>query len=328
MEPLSILALESTPKVGPRTIEKVLTLYPLFEPSSPSDIVDILKKSSEKVSKVHVPSMEVATQSWNKAHEIISQSQQYNIKLISRPDEKYPKLLSRIADPPILLHVQGNIDALNGDCIAIIGTRKPTEFGINKARKLGAFFAEKGYVIVSGLAEGIDSAAHQGALDVNGITIAVLAHGLDKIYPSKNKKLAETIVSNNGALISEYSWGRHIVRNYFVARDRIQSGLSLGVIVIETGIDGGTMNTVRFCRDQNRALIVLKHPTQLDSNPMRLGNDELILNNIADVILEKDSDIDIVPRKLNNIKKKILNYQTKSRSSSLSSIQMVLNSDD
>ncbi len=290
MEPLSILALELTPKIGSRTIEKVLSLCPTFMPNKPSDIIDALNNAKKIYNKIIVPDIQTATRSFNNAHEVLRLSQQHHIKLISKYDANYPKSLLNIPDPPILLHVLGNIDALNQDCIAIIGTRRPSEFGINTARRLGASLAKKGYVIVSGLAEGIDSAAHQGALDVNGITVAVLAHGLDRIYPAKNKKLANDIIKHNGALISEYSWGSKIFRNYFVARDRIQSGLSLGVTVVETGIEGGTMNTVRFCKDQGRTLIVFKHPLELDSR--MLGNDMLISKNLADVVIENN---DIYP---------------------------------
>jgi DNA processing protein len=291
MEPIHILALEATQDIGPKTIEKALEASSSFEPTSPSDLITILKKAREKYHWICVPDLQDVTEGWIKAHEILKMSQNNNIKMISKFSRKYPKRLSQISDPPALLHVLGNIDVIKRDCVAIVGTREPTEFSIVAAKKLGALFAERGYVVVSGLANGIDAAAHQGALDANGLTVAVLAHGLHTIYPAKNRKLAEAILKSNGALVSEYPWGRKISRNYFVARDRIQSGLSFGTFVVETGIEGGTMHTVRFCKDQKRTLIVLRHPSNFIDNSKTFGNTQLISNNLADMVFGMD-DID------------------------------------
>ncbi len=238
--------------------------------------------------------------------EIIKLSQQHNIQIISKDSIYYPKCLLKISDPPVLLHVKGNIDILKKDCIAIVGTRKPSEFGRNHAKEIGGIFAKEGYVVVSGLAEGIDSAAHMGALEAKGLTVAVLAHGLDMIYPSKNKQLAETILNNNGALISEYPLRTRIFRNYFVERDRIQSGLSLGVFVIETGVKGGTMHTVKFCEKQKRVLIVLQHPTNLLDKSKPCGNTQLIAEKRANIVYENESNKDYIKDTLNNKKEELL----------------------
>ncbi len=320
MEPISILALEETPKIGSKTIEKVLSIAPTFEPSSPSDLIEILKKTNAKFKRISVPDIQDATIGWNKAHEIRKLSRQHSIQIISKDSLHYPECLSQISDPPALLHVLGNIDAINRDCIAIIGTREPTEYGITVAKKLGALFAERGYVVVSGLADGIDAAAHQGALEVNGLTVAVLAHGLDIVYPDKNKELADAILKNNGALVSEYPWGTKVNRSYFVARDRIQSGLSLGVFVVETGIKGGTMHTVKSCKEHKRLLIVLKHP--LLGHPKTRGNAQLISE--ADKVFENDDDIDLVIIEMNHIKDELLIHQDKKINNRTNSIQMTL----
>ncbi len=325
MKPISIpaiLALRETPKIGYRTIEKVLSMPDLFEPSNPSDLIEILKRAKERFGRIPVPDIQAVTNGWNKAHEIWERSREHNIHIISIKDSRYPKCLSRISNPPVLLHVRGNIDALNKDCIAIVGTREPTEYGIKTARKLGELFAKKGYVVVSGLAEGIDTAAHQGALHANGITTAVLAHGLDTIYPSKNKKLAKAILENNGALVSEYPWGTKANRGYLVDRDRIQSGLSLGVFVVETGIKGGTMHTVKFCKEQKRVLVVLKHPSD-PTHPKTSGNAQLISEKQADIVFENDDDIDLVISEMKRVKKELLN-QDKKRNHRENSIQMTL----
>ncbi len=298
MKPIPILALQQTPGIGARTVEKILSLTDLFEPNSPSDLVEIINLAFEEFGRITIPDIQSATVGWDEAHEIWELSQQNNIQIISRESPHYPKYLLRIPDSPPLLHVKGNIDALNKDCIAIVGTRNPTKYGITAAKNLGAIFAKEGYVVVSGLAEGIDTAVHQGALDVNGITVAVLAHGLDTIYPSKNKELADAILKKNGALVSEYSCGTKINRSYFIARDRIQSGLSLSVFVVETGIKGGTMYTVEFCKKQNRVLIVLQHPAE--------GNAQLISNKQADIVFENEDDVDLVKNKMKNKKMELL----------------------
>jgi DNA processing protein len=323
MKAISILALEETPKVGLKTIEKVLSIAPTFEPSSPTDLIEVLKRTKSKFGRISVPNIQDATISWNKAHEIKKLSRQHSIRIIPRYSPQYPKSLSQISDPPVLLHVLGNIDAINRDCIAIVGTREPTEYGITVAKKLGALFAESGYTVVSGLANGIDTAAHQGALEVGGLTVAVLANGLDTVYPIKNKELADAILKNNGALVSEYSWGTMINRSYFVARDRIQSGLSLGVFVVETGIKGGTMHTVKSCKEQKRLLIVSKHPPHLIGHPQTRGNAQLIPE--ADTVFENDDDdMDLVIIGMNRVKDELLMHQDKNRNNRTNSIQMTL----
>ncbi len=201
MKPLPLLALQQTLGVGLKTVEKILSLPDIQEPTSPHDLIEIIKTATANYNRITVPNIKEATIGWNKAQEIIRQSQQHSIQIISRESLYYPDCLSKIPDPPVLLYLKGNIDILKKDCIAIVGTRKPTEFGRNKAKEIGGIFAKEGYVVVSGLAAGIDSAAHMGALEAKGLTVAVLAHGLDMIYPAINKQLAETILNNNGALI-------------------------------------------------------------------------------------------------------------------------------
>lgn len=321
MEPISILALQQIPDVGLRTIEKILSLSDIPEPTNSLDLIEILKIAKEKFGRISVPNPDQAKEGWDNAHKIWDLSQQNNIQIISRESPRYPKYLSKIADPPALLHVKGNIDALNKDCIAIVGTRKPTEYGISAAKKLGELFVERGYVVVSGLADGIDVAAHQGALEVNGITVAVLAHGLDTIYPTKNRKLADAILENNGVLVSEHPWGTKANRSYFIARDRIQSGLSLSVFVVETGIKGGTMHTVKFCKEQERILIVLKHPPDLIKHPKTQGNAQLISEKRADVVFENDDDVDFVINEMNRVRNALSMYQAKKKNNRTSTIQ-------
>lgn len=316
MQAISILALQKIPGIGAESIKKVLSLSNDSEPKCPSDLLEVLSEAKTKFGRISVPDIQAVKIGWDKAHEIFEISLQHDIQIISKDSSDYPKNLLQIPDPPALLHVKGNIDALNKDCIAIVGTRNPTSFGSSQAKKYGEFFVKEGYAVVSGLAKGIDSAAHKGALESDGLTVAVLAHGLNTIYPSVNKQLADNILENNGVLISEHPWGTSSNRSFFVSRNRIQSGLSLGVLVIETKINAGTMHTVRFCEKQDRALIVVKPPENLIENENTRGNNQLITEKRVDVVLENDNDINLVKAKMENVKDALSNFEVSGQQTS------------
>ena len=177
-----------------------------------------------------------------------------DIDLITYSDDDYPFLYKEINDPPIFLYCKGNISLLNyKQSIAIVGTRECSELGRKIAFNTAEYFAGQKYNIVSGLAIGIDSAGHRGALESEGLTTAVLTD-IHKIYPEENIQLANTILDTNGLLVAENAPGTFPHRGLFVARDRLQSGLSLAVFPIETDVKGGTMHTVQFAQDQNRLL--------------------------------------------------------------------------
>lgn len=176
-----------------------------------------------------------------------------NEEIITYLDELYPDDLRNIVDPPAVLYCKGNIEILNhSKKVAIVGTRLPTIRGLDEAQSVSQEFAREGYVIVSGLAKGIDTAAHKGALMSGGFTIAVLPGSLDNIYPRENVALAEDIIKNGGLLITEYPPETILQKRHFVARDRIQSGLSSAVIIIQTEIKGGAMHTANYARSQGR----------------------------------------------------------------------------
>jgi DNA processing protein len=176
------------------------------------------------------------------------------IQVISRFDDIYPELYKQITDPPLFIYVKGNKELLNYQKnIAIVGTRDCTEFGSKIAFNTAKYFSSIGYNVVSGLAIGIDTAGHEGALSIEGYTSAILVD-VEYIYPKENKKLSEDILNTNGMLLSENPPGTFSHRGLLVARDRLQSGLSLGVFPIETDVVGGTMHTVQFSQEQNRPL--------------------------------------------------------------------------
>ncbi len=171
-------------------------------------------------------------------------------------DERYPQRLKEIADPPILLFARGRAELLGSHSVAMVGTRRPTPYGRAVAQKLSQQLVEAGLTIVSGMARGIDSVAHRGALDNGGDTIAVLGCGVDVVYPRENKKLAEQIVEQ-GLLLSEFPMGSTAFPQNFPIRNRIISGLAFGVMVVEGAQYSGSLITTRLALDQGREVFAV-----------------------------------------------------------------------
>lgn len=191
----------------------------------------------------------------NKAEKILKYSIEKGIHIISIFDEDYPSLLKRIHNPPLFLYGLGNINLLNsGRSIACVGTRNPSKLAINSVSTLVSSLSLSNFVIISGLAYGIDYEAHKVCLDNNGKTIAVLAHGLDRIYPKEHQHLSTTIIEQGGLLLSEYPVFTDIKKEHFVQRNRIVSGISDGVIVVEADEKSGTMHTARFAYKQEKPI--------------------------------------------------------------------------
>jgi DNA processing protein len=177
-------------------------------------------------------------------------------KLITIWDPEYPPILKKIYDPPILFYILGELNESDQYSIAVVGTRQPINYGKVQAEKISMDLSKQGITIVSGMARGIDSIGHNAAIKSGGRTIAVIGSGLDVIYPAENKKLFD-LISKNGAVISEFALGTKPDAQNFPRRNRIISGLSLGVIVIETGVQGGAMQTAALALDQNREVFAL-----------------------------------------------------------------------
>ncbi len=196
-----------------------------------------------------------------------------NIEIISIQDQRYPEILKTIYDPPVSLYIRGNIEILNSCSIAIIGCRNCTQYGKNVAQKLAYNISKQEVNIVSGLAKGIDAIAHKGTIIAGGKTIAVLGNGLDTIYPSENITLAKEILKTGGAIISEYPLGEKPQKQNFPERNRIVSGLSKGIIVVEAKEKSGTLITVDFALEQGRDVFVV--PGNIDSKNSA-GTNELI----------------------------------------------------
>lgn len=210
---------------------------------------------------------------------------QPNHHLLCWDDDAYPVLLRRINGPPAALFIDGDPGCLWQPQIAIIGSRNPTAGGLDHARDFAATLARQGMTITSGLASGIDTAAHVAALDAGSFTIAVNGTGLDKVYPASSRAVARRIRSQ-GAMISELPLGSPPRRQHFPSRNRIISGLSLAVLVIEAGLNSGTLITARKAAEQGRDVFAL--PGSLH-NPMAKGCHRLIRDGAR--LVETTSDI-------------------------------------
>lgn len=220
----------------------------------------------------------------------IEYMQKNNIDIINIDVENYPHQLKNIYDAPISLYIKGNKEILNNKSLAIVGCRQASEYGKKAAKYFAYNLAKNNFNIVSGLAKGVDSYAHVGSLCVEdkqncGRTIAVVGNGLDTIYPSENSKLAEQIIKSGGAIISEYPLGTKPDKMNFPARNRIISGISNGVIVVEAKEKSGTLITVDFALEQGRDVFVV--PGNINS-ANSVGTNDLIKQGAKLVTTYKD----------------------------------------
>ncbi len=186
------------------------------------------------------------------AEEELQRAAEQGVHLVTADEEAYPGPLLEIYDPPPVLWVRGNMEALNRPGLAVVGTRHPSPYGAGMAEMLSRDLARRGLAILSGMARGVDTAAHKGALAGGGITVAVWGTGIDVIYPKENKRLAEEIVANGGAILSEFPIGTFPAPQNFPIRNRTLSGMSVGVLVVEAAEYSGTRITARCAIEQSR----------------------------------------------------------------------------
>jgi len=185
------------------------------------------------------------------------------VHVISRDDAEYPKHLREIYDPPLVLYVRGSLTERDSLAIAVVGSRRTSLYGQDMARKLAFQLARVGVTVVSGLARGIDTSAHNGALQAKGRTVAVIGCGIDIVYPAENKKLADEIVEKGGAVVTEFPFGVQPDRQNFPMRNRIISGWSLGVVVVEANLKSGALITANQAGEQGRQVFAV--PGRADS---------------------------------------------------------------
>ena len=204
----------------------------------------------------------------------LKKAESLGFRIITQADAEYPEVLKTLHGPPLALYVWGTLDVKDRHAVAIVGTRHATHYGLTVADRLGYQLVRVGYSVVSGLARGIDTAAHKGALKGEGRTLAVIGSGLDNIYPPENAELARQI-SERGAVISEFPLGRQPDRTTFPYRNRVVSGLSMGVVVVEAGANSGALNTTDHALEQGRSVFAV--PGRIDT-PGAKGSHKLIKN--------------------------------------------------
>ena len=252
------MILNDLPNIGPITLNRLLQELD----GDPRDIFTADKRRLESVRGVG-PETSAALLNWRTHFDLAREEErltQAGAVFITTRDEGYPKMLKEIHDPPIGLYRKGGY-LFGQPCIAVVGSRRTTLYGQSVAKKLGAELAQMGFCVVSGLARGIDTAAHEGALSVGGRTVAVLGCGLDIVYPPENLGLYRRIVET-GAVLSEFPFGRKADKQTFPMRNRVVSGISEGVVVVESDVSGGAMITARFAGEQGRLIFAV--PGRID----------------------------------------------------------------
>ena len=242
------LALALTAGLGPTRIRKLIEHYGTAERVFQATLTELEATGMRAVSAQSIAtgkSLELAQQECEKAAEA-------RARIISLSDPEYPSRLKEIYDPPVVLFVKGCVEVLAQPGIAMVGTRHPTPYGSGMAERLSTDLAARVLVIISGLARGVDTASHRGAVAAKGKTVAVLGTGIDVMYPRENTRLAEQIIALGGALITEFPVGTAPTPQNFPIRNRIISGMSAGVLVVEAAEYSGTRITSRCALEQNR----------------------------------------------------------------------------
>ena len=245
---LAWVALTLTPGLGPKRILRAAKTLP--------DLSSLFRLSLTELESLNFPAPAAQFLFTGKARteaerELVRIGEQKG-QILTFEDEEYPEPLREIFDPPPVLWVLGDVKLLARPSIAVVGTRHPTPYGTGMAEVLARDLASHRMVVLSGMARGIDTAAHRGALSAGGSTVAVWGTGVDVIYPKENKSLAENILVAGGAIVSEYRLGTFPAPQNFPKRNRIISGMSIGVLVVEAGENSGTRVTARCALEQNR----------------------------------------------------------------------------
>ncbi|MDB6170538.1 MAG: protecting protein DprA [Verrucomicrobia bacterium] len=268
-EQQAFLVLNALPNIGPITLNRLLEELG----GDPREIFTAGTRRLESVRGVG-PAISSTLAEW-RGHFDLAREEERMAKagtaFITTRDPAYPKLLKEINDPPIGLYRKGAYE-FGQPCVAVVGSRRTTLYGMATAKKLGAELGRLGFCVVSGLARGIDTAAHEGALSVGGKTAAVLGCGIDIIYPPENLALYRQI-AEAGAILSEFPFGRRADRQSFPMRNRVVAGMSDATIVVETDVSGGAMITARFAGEQGRLLFAV--PGRIDQ-PSSAGCHQLI----------------------------------------------------
>jgi DNA processing protein len=264
------IALNMLPTVGPVRLRKLLEVF-----KNPERVLAAKRGELRGIEGI---GNEVAEQisNWESTVDLVAELErvrEFGATVITQDSPSYPKSLREIHAPPIVLYVWGELTDRDHHAIGIIGARRTTHYGTESAKKLAYQIAYAGLTVISGLARGIDTAAHQGALAAKGRTIAVIGSGLSKLYPPENQALAEKIRNGNGAIVSEFSMEVEPDRQTFPMRNRIISGWSHGILVVEAGLNSGALITASQAIEQNRSVYAV--PGQINA-PSAMGSNRLI----------------------------------------------------
>ena len=245
---LEWLGLSLTSGLGPTKARKLVEHFGSVEAVFHASLTELEGTGIKAVS-----AQSIATgKSAELAREESARAAAASVTIVSGEDAYYPGRLKEIYDPPLVLYVRGDPEVLTRPGIAMVGTRHPTPYGSGMAERLACDLAGQGLVIISGMARGVDTASHRGAITAKGKTVAVLGTGADVIYPKENSRLAEQILALGGCLISEFAMGTFAAPQNFPIRNRILSGMSVGVVVVEAAEYSGTRITARCALEQNR----------------------------------------------------------------------------
>ena len=281
----ALLVLNSLPHVGPIMLRRLMDVFD-------GDAAAVLAGQRAKLLGVQGVGPKAADTlvHWEERFDLakeVAQMRRTGTRFFIQEDEKFPELLRETYDPPIGLYWQGEY-IVDRPCVAIVGTRRSTLYGRSVTKRFASELARLGFCIVSGMASGTDTAAHEGALEAGGKTVAVFGCGLDTIYPPENKDLYHQIVAH-GAVASEFPFGRRADRQTFPMRNRVVAGMCQGVIVIESAVSGGSMITARFAGEQGRTLMAV--PGRIDQASSagchQLIRDGAIMVTSVDDILEE-----------------------------------------
>ena len=264
------IALNMLPTVGPVRLRKLLEVF-----KEPQQILAAKRNDLRKVEGI---GNEVAEQisNWESTIDLaaeLGRVRELGAEVITQVSPSYPKPLREIHAPPIVLYVLGELEERDHHAVGIIGARRTTHYGTESAKKLAYQLAYAGLTVISGLARGIDTAAHQGALAAKGRTIAVIGSGLAKLYPPENAALADKIRAGNGAIVSEFSMEIEPDRQTFPMRNRIISGWSHGILVVEAGLNSGALITAAQALEQGRSVYAV--PGHINA-PSAMGSNRLI----------------------------------------------------
>jgi DNA processing protein len=248
------ISLNMTPGVGPRLATNLLERF-----GSPSAVFHARRHELESL-RVKPQTIEsiIKNEFAEKAEGELDRVKNLGGDILILDDGSYPALLREIADPPITLYVRGDWQAcLEQPCVGVIGSRQCSTYGENSSEMLSRDLSSRGVTVVSGLARGIDTAAHRGAISGKGRTIAVMGTGLDSVYPKENNRLVHEILDSGGCLVSQFPLGTPPLKDNFPYRNRIISGLSLGVLIVEASERSGSLITARLAMEQNREVMAV-----------------------------------------------------------------------